>query len=216
MRESEITKATVDFVKKELQHAEAGHDWSHIERVWKLAKKIVAREPGDPFIVSLGALLHDIADAKFHGGDETLGSEKAAHFLESLQVHPNIVTHIKNIIAHISFKGGHEKELFRSPEFDIIQDADRLDAMGAIGIARAFHYGGFKNRAIYDPRIPPQRNMSKTAYRKSAAPTINHFYEKLLLLQSRMNTPTGRLLATERHEFMLNYLKQFYNEWNIE
>lgn len=209
-----ITK-TITFVKQQLQNAEGGHDWFHIERVWKNAKLIATTEPDvDLFVVELGALLHDIADSKFHDGDEAVGPRLAREFLEQQQVAPAIIDHVENIIKHISFKGGNQKQTFISKELDIIQDADRLDALGAIGIARTFNYGGFKNRTLYDPAIAPDLNMTVAQYKKSTAPTINHFYEKLLLLKDRMNTQTGKELAIERHDFMLKFLEQFYAEWN--
>jgi uncharacterized protein len=209
-----LIEKTVAFVQHTLQGAEGGHDWWHIYRVWKLAKKIAETEPADALVVELGALLHDIADAKFHGGDESIGPKTARNFLSSLQVEESTIVHVENIIAHISFKGGNQVQAFKSRELDIIQDADRLDAIGAIGIARTFNYGGFKNRELYNPNIPPNLNMSKEEYKKSTAPTINHFYEKLLLLKNRMNTPTGRAMAEQRHAFMEQFLHQFYQEWD--
>ena len=214
--EKAIIARTVDFVKGKLSDAEGGHDWWHIRRVWNNAKKIAQTESANLFIVELGALLHDIADSKFNDGDETIGGKTARQFLEKENIDKEIINHIVAIIDNISFKGGKEKQKFRSPELDIIQDADRLDAIGAIGIARAFNYGGFKNREIYNPEIPPNLNMTKEEYKKSTAPTINHFYEKLLLLKDRMNTETGKHLAKERHLFMEKFLEQFYKEWNGE
>jgi uncharacterized protein len=164
----------------------------------------------------LGALLHDIADSKFHDGDETVGPKKARLFLESKNVPENTIVPVINIIENISFKGGHETKKFSSLELDIVQDADRLDAIGAIGIARTFNYGGFKNRAIYNPKINPNLHMSKEEYKNSDAPTINHFYEKLLLLKDKMNTKTGKEIATQRHHFMESFLSQFYSEWDGE
>jgi len=213
MNEQKIISETIEFVKQTLQGAEGGHDWWHIERVHNNTKKIAAMEPANMFIAELGALLHDIADAKFHGGDENIGPQKAKEFLQALKVDEAIIDHVENIIRNISFKGGNFRSGFSSPELAVVQDADRLDAMGAIGIARAFNYGGFKNREIYNPNIPPAMEMDKEAYKKSSAPTINHFYEKLLLLKDRMNTVTGKKMAAERHEFMLQYLEQFYKEW---
>jgi uncharacterized protein len=166
--------------------------------------------------VELGALFHDIADSKFHQGDESLGPRMAQEFLYSLDVNPKTIDHVIQIIENISFKGGNKPVKFRSPELDIVQDADRLDAIGAIGIARTFNYGGHCHREICNPEIPPEMNMTPEAYRKSTAPTINHFYEKLLLLKDRMNTQTGKELAVERHEFMELYLAQFFREWEIE
>jgi uncharacterized protein len=199
-----------------LKDAEGGHDWFHIERVYKNALLIAKEETVDEFIVSLGALLHDIADAKFHNGDETVGPKVAREFLESLQVEKGVILHVENIIYNISFKGGNFDQKFTSPELDVIQDADRLDAIGAIGIARCFNYGGFKNHKLYDPAIPPNLNMTKEEYKKSIAPTINHFYEKLLLLKDKINTVTGKKIAAQRHEYMEQFLHQFYREWNGE
>ncbi len=215
-RQRRIVATTAAFVKEKLAGAEGGHDWWHIYRVWNLAKKLAKKEKANFFIVALGALLHDIADAKFHDGNEAIGPAIARDFLLSQQVEEEVVKHVECIIAEISFKGGNHEQKFHSKELDIIQDADRLDAIGAIGIARTFNYGGFKNRIIYDPSIEPDMNMSKEEYRKSQSPTLNHFYEKLLLLKDRMNTPSGKKLAEERHRFMLQYLAQFFLEWNFE
>jgi uncharacterized protein len=209
-----LIQATIQFVKETLANAEGGHDWFHIERVWKISKTIAAGEKVNMLIVELAALLHDIADSKFHEGDETIGPKKAAEFLHSQQVDPIIIQEVIQIIANISFKGGHTDKLYHSAELNVVQDADRIDAIGAIGIARAFNYGGFKNRGLYDPAIPPIKNMDKETYKKSQAPTINHFYEKLLLLKDLMNTEKGKKLAIQRHHFMEQYLEQFYNEWN--
>ncbi len=211
-----ILTKTIDFVKSSLSDAEGGHDWWHILRVWNTAKHIAQNEDVDTFIVELGALLHDIADSKFHDGDEEVGPEKARKFLESLGLEEDTISHIENIIRNISFKGGKITQQFKSPELDVIQDADRLDALGAIGIARTFNYGGHKGRAIYDPDIKPAMNMSKEEYKNSEAPTLNHFYEKLLLLKDRMNTETGKKMAENRHNFMISYLDQFYKEWEGE
>lgn len=211
--QQQVIENTVEYVKQELAQAEGGHDWWHIYRVWQVAQHIAAEEGADLFVTSLGALLHDIADSKFHNGDENVGPGKARAFLEAQEVGDAVIDHVVNIIRHISFKGGHEAATFSSPELSAVQDADRLDALGAIGIARAFNYGGFKNRPLYNPAITPNLHMSKEQYKTSTAPTINHFYEKLLLLKDRMNTPTGKLLATERHEFMEQFLDRFYKEW---
>ena len=213
MNNNEVIDITIKYVKKELQGAEGGHDWWHIERVWRNAKLISRSEHVDIFIVELAALLHDIADTKFHNGDENIGPEKAKQFLESLSVEKEIIVHVENIIRNISFKGGNFTKDFNSPELAVVQDADRLDAIGAIGIARAFNYGGFKNREIYNPSIAPDLKMNKETYKKSNAPTINHFYEKLLLLKGLMNTKTGKKLAEERHRFMQFFLEEFYSEW---
>ncbi|RIV35109.1 HD domain-containing protein [Flagellimonas lutimaris] len=216
MKKNQLVQNTIDFVKDELKNAEGGHDWFHIERVFNTSKLILKHEQGNSIIVQLAALLHDIADPKFHGGDESLGPKIAEKFLESQSVDEETNAHVVNIIKHMSFKNSLEQngEKFTSKELQIVQDADRLDAIGAIGIARAFNYGGFKNRELYNPEIAPNLNMTKEGYKKSTAPTINHFYEKLLLLKEKMNTPTGKKLAEQRHQFMLNYLEQFYKEWN--
>lgn len=216
MNQESILENTIKFVKNELKNAEGGHDWFHIERVYKNAILISKEESVDIFLVSLAALLHDIADAKFHKGDETVGPKKASDFLEQQKVALKTREHVVNIIKHISFKNSLDKNAtkFTSKELEVVQDADRLDAIGAIGIARCFNYGGFKNRAIYDPEVLPNLNISKEAYKNSDAPSINHFYEKLLLLKDQMNTKTGKKIAAERHRFIELYLEQFYNEWN--
>jgi uncharacterized protein len=216
MTHSEIIENTKNFVKQTLQNAEGGHDWFHIQRVLNNAQHIAKNENVDNFIVTLGALLHDIADSKFHNGNEKIGPDKARIFLKKQGASKEIIEHVVRIIENISFKGGNEEQKFRSPELDVIQDADRLDAIGAIGIARTFNYGGFKGRALYDPEIKPDLGMSKVAYKTSSAPTINHFYEKLLLLKDRMNTQTGRQIAADRHKYMEEYLIQFNKEWNGE
>ncbi|MFT3910634.1 MAG: HD domain-containing protein [Ferruginibacter sp.] len=213
MQQTDTINRTINFVKETLKGAEGGHDWFHIERVWKNAKTIAATEKVNMFVVELAALLHDIADAKFHDGNENIGPEKATEFLKSLQVDDEVIKHVEAIMRNISFKGGNFKADFSSPELAVVQDADRLDALGAIGIARAFNYGGFKNRELYNPSVKPDMEMNKETYKKSTAPTINHFYEKLLLLKDRMNTGTGKRMAEERHVFMETYLDQFYKEW---
>ena len=209
-----IIEATIAFVKQTLADAEGGHDWFHIERVYKNALRIAQGENVDLLTVSLGALLHDIADSKFYDGDETIGPQMATTFLLSQNVDSAVIEHVVQIIKHISFKGGNTQDAFTSSELYVIRDADRLDALGAIGIARTFNYGGFKNRKIYDPEIPPKLDMTPEEYKASTAPTINHFYEKLLLLKERMHTPTGKKLAEQRHQFMQRYLNQFYAEWD--
>ncbi|MBR9913437.1 MAG: HD domain-containing protein [Algicola sp.] len=214
--ENQQIEATKTFVQNTLKDAEGGHDWFHIQRVYHNALLISKRESVNTFVVSLGALLHDIADSKFHNGDETLGPQMARTFLFQLNIDSKVIEHVVHIIENISFKGGNEKQQFRSPELDVVQDADRLDALGAIGIARTFNYGGYKNRKLFDPSIKPKLDMSKEAYKASTAPTINHFYEKLLLLKDRMNTKTGKAIATKRHNYMLGFLDQFYAEWDGE
>jgi uncharacterized protein len=213
MNSRKIIENTILFVKESLKNSEGGHDWFHVERVYNISINIANKENADLFVVALGALLHDIADSKFHGGDENIGPKKAASFLKEQQVADEIIQHVVKIIKNISFKGGNFSQRFRSLELDCIQDADRVDAIGAIGIARCFSYGGFKNRSLYDPEIKPNISMTKEEYKKSTAPSINHFHEKLLLLKDKMNTAAGKEIALERHVFMQNFLEQFYKEW---
>ncbi len=209
-----IIDKTIQFVKQKLENAEGGHDWFHIERVYKNALLIAKEEDCDLTVVQLGALLHDIADSKFHDGDETIGPKTARFFLEKENVEEATIQHVIAIIENISFKGGNFEKKFTSKELEIVQDADRLDAIGAIGIARTFNYGGFKNRALYNPEILPNLTMSKEEYKNSESPTLNHFYEKLLLLKDKMNTQTGKKIALERHVYTENFLSQFLAEWN--
>ena len=206
---------TKHFVKSELHNAEGGHDWFHTERVFNNALLIAKSEKVDINVVALASLLHDIADSKFHNGDETIGPKKASQFLLKNNVDSVIIEHVVKIIENMSFKNTFDGEQrFNSKELEVVQDADRLDAIGAVGIARCFNYGGFKNRALYNPEIKPNLNMTKAEYKNSDAPTINHFYEKLLLLKDRMNTKTGKRIASKRHNYMLGFLEQFYEEWN--
>jgi uncharacterized protein len=207
-----IIDKTVAFVKQTLENAEGGHDWWHIHRVWNNAQLIAQTEEANVLTLQLAALLHDIADSKFNNGDEEIGPQIAGNFLNSINLDAETIHHVQQIIRHISFKSGFDKKEFHSIELDIVQDADRLDAIGAVGIARAFSFGGFKGREIYNPDVAPNLNMTKAGYKASAAPTINHFYEKLLLLKDKMNTVTGKRLAEQRHNFMLTYLEQFYSE----
>lgn len=208
-----IIDQTINFVKITLADAEAGHDWFHIERVYKTALTLNQIEQGNELIVSLAALLHDIADPKFNDGDEEIGPNKAEQFLKSIQVDEQVIAAVKLIIQNMSFKNSFDSNTYTSKEMEIVQDADRLDAIGAIGIARAFTYGGFKNRVLYDPSIKPIESHTKESYKNTSAPTINHFYEKLLLLKDMMNTTSGKAMALTRHQFMLSYLEQFYQEW---
>ena len=210
----QIVNLTISFVKEKLKTAEAGHDWFHIERVYKTALKINEKEGGDLLVISLSALLHDIADSKFNNGDEELGPRMATAFLESIAVDTDVVYHVQQIIKNMSFKASFGHIDFSSKELNVVQDADRLDAMGAIGIARAFTYGGFKNRVMYDPEILPAYNQTKEEYKSSTAPTINHFYEKLLLLKDLMKTESGLKIAQKRHDFMIEYLEHFFDEAN--
>lgn len=214
MTSEKIIENTTLFVQETLKDAEGGHDWFHILRVLNNSRLIAATENVDLLTVELGALLHDIADSKFHNGDETVGPKVARAFLSTQNVTEEVIVHVINIIENISFKGGNSNQSFHSKELAVVQDADRLDALGAIGIARAFNYGGFKGRGLYDPEIQPNLKMSKEEYKASTAPTINHFYEKLLLLKDRMNTETGKAIAEKRHKYMQGFLEQFYEEWN--
>ncbi|RLD93653.1 MAG: phosphohydrolase [Bacteroidetes bacterium] len=210
-----IIQNTVAFVKLTLAGAEGGHDWYHIERVWNTARYIREQEgSGDLLTIELAALLHDISDAKFNGGDDEIGSRMASEFLLEQDVDREILEHVQAIIKHVSYKGGFSQDQISTIEFHIVQDADRLDAIGAVGIARAFNYGGFKNRPIHKPEMPLQEYKDSKAYHKSDAPTINHFYEKLLKLKDLMNTSTGLKMAEERHTYMLDFLDRFYREWN--
>ncbi|HEY0047042.1 MAG TPA: HD domain-containing protein [Flavobacterium sp.] len=210
----QLIEKTIAFVKLALADAEGGHDWFHIERVYNNAKLIAAEETCDLLVVKLGALLHDIADSKFHDGDETIGPRIARDFLQRQNLDQHLIDHVISIIENISFKGGNFERTFNSIELQIVQDADRLDAIGAVGIARAFNYGGFKNRALYNPDIKPELGMTKEQYKSSKSPTINHFYEKLLLLKDKMNTESAKKIAEGRHRFMEAFLQQFYDEWN--
>jgi uncharacterized protein len=214
LNHDQLIAETVKFVKHTLEGAESGHDWWHIQRVWNNALQIIKTETAEQLIVELAALLHDIADSKFHNGDEEIGPKIAGDFLYSQQLPQDLILNVQQIIRNMSFKASFEKKQFHSKELEIVQDADRLDAIGAIGIARAFTYGGFKNRELYNPGIPLALNMNKEEYKNSTAPTINHFYEKLLLLKDKMNTETGKRIAAERHVFMEQYLAQFYKEWD--
>ncbi|MDO3426135.1 HD domain-containing protein [Chryseobacterium sp. APV1] len=211
-----LIQNTVEFVKEKLEGAEAGHDWFHIERVWKLSRKIAETESCNQEVVELAALLHDIADPKFHNGDETLALKVSRDFLESQDADKEIIEQVLFIIKNISFKNRGEVPKNLPVELKIVQDADRIDAIGAIGIGRTFNFGGFKNNPMYDPNVEPKLNMSKEEYKKSNGTTINHFYEKLLLLKDLMNTEKGKEIAGERHDFMLKFLDQFYKEWNVE
>ncbi|WP_129019571.1 HD domain-containing protein [Edaphocola flava] len=205
----------IALVQKTLEGAEAGHDWFHIERVWKLSTHIAQQHPeANAEVVALGALLHDIADAKFHNGDEQLGPQIASQFLQEHGATPELIDQVVYIIRNISFKNRNEVSHYPI-ELQIVQDADRLDAIGAIGIARTFNFGGYKNNPMYDPKQEPRTDMNKEVYKKSNGTTINHFYEKLLLLKDMMHTETARKLAEERHQLMLTFLDAFYKEWNV-
>ncbi|WP_114781587.1 HD domain-containing protein [Botryobacter ruber] len=208
-----IIDATAAFVKGLLAGEGSGHDWWHVYRVWKNTLAIARHEAADRFVVELAALLHDVGDHKFHGGDETVGPRMAREWLEKLSVAEETIAHVCTIIREISFKGAGTSSAMSTAEGCVVQDADRLDAIGAIGIARAFAYGGHKGRALYNPEIPPVLHTSFEAYKASTAPTINHFYEKLLLLKDRMHTAAAKRMAEQRHRYMEDFLDQFYAEW---
>jgi uncharacterized protein len=216
LNQSEIIRRTADHVRGLLSGDGSGHDWFHVERVRRTALRIGEEEQADLFVIELAALLHDVSDWKFAGGDHEAGPRAAQAWLGSLGVSPDVIEHVCDIIAGLSFKGAGVDTAMPTLEGQCVQDADRLDALGAIGIARAFAYGGHKGRALYDPAIPPEPHTSFEAYKQSTGPTINHFYEKLLLLKDRMTTATGRRLAAERHAYLERFLEQFFEEWNGE
>ncbi len=215
MKAEELVALTEEKVRTELASNGSGHDWYHVERVRKAAMYIAKYEGNcSLLVVELAALLHDIADHKYHDGDEEIGQKTAENFLSELGVEETIIDHIKKIIKEISFKGAGVRSQMSTIEGKIVQDADRLDAIGAIGIARTFAYGGYKNRPMYDPNIKPVCHTSFAAYKVSTAPTINHFYEKLLLLKDLMNTKTGKAIAEKRHNVLTEFLSNFYQEWD--
>ncbi|MBO6201244.1 MAG: HD domain-containing protein [Chryseobacterium sp.] len=211
----ELINKTIELVKEKLEGTESGHDWFHIERVWKLSLKIQEKEGGDKLIIELAALLHDIADPKFHNGDETIATKIVTEFLTEQKVHQETIDKVIFIIENMSFKNRNEAPKDLPLELKIVQDADRLDAIGAIGIARTFNFGGYKNNLMYHPDIEPKLTQSKEEYKKSNGTTINHFYEKLLLLKDLLNTKTAKEIAEHRHQFMLQFLDEFYKEWNV-
>lgn len=213
MNSSSIIDQAAAHIQRLFANEGSGHDWWHIYRVWKSAVRIAEAEGADLYVVQLAALLHDIADWKFHGGDLTAGPRVAREWLEQHDVKPDVSDHVCDIIGQLSYKGSGVATDMPTLEGRVVQDADRLDAIGALGIARAFAYGGHDGRLMYDPEQPPEIHTSAQAYRNSRGATINHFYEKLLLLKDRMQTATGRAMAQQRHEFMEQYLAQFYAEW---
>lgn len=213
MNKKQIIANTEEFVKGKLLGEGSGHDWWHIKRVWDLAKNIAKEENADMFVVELGALLHDIADWKFCDGDEPVGPRIAGEWLISQDVDDEIVKIVKEAIEDVSFKGAGVVKKNRSKEGEVIQDADRLDAIGAMGIARCFAYGGHKGREIYNPEIKPVMHQTSEEYKKNSGPSVNHFYEKLLLLKNLMNTKTAKKIAESRHKFMEKYLEEFFAEW---
>lgn len=216
MHSGSIVEATREYVQKKLSGEGSGHDWWHVLRVWNNARTIAQKEKADLFVVDLAALLHDIGDHKFHNGDETVGPRLAREWLEQQQVEEKTIEHVCSIIRDLSFKGAGTSSAMPTLEGKVVQDADRLDAIGAMGVARAFAYGGHKNREMYNPNIKPVLHESFEAYKSSTAPTINHFYEKLLLLKDRMHTGTARQMAAQRHQYMEDFLSQFYAEWDGE
>lgn len=200
-------------IKEQFIHEASGHDWWHIYRVWNLSKKIAKIEGGNLNTIEAGALLHDIADWKFHNGDEDIGPKRAAEILFRYKADKSMIEAVQTIIKEISFKGSGVDTPMSSLEGAIVQDADRLDAIGAIGIARTFAYGGVKGQVIYQPEIKPILHQNFESYKNSKGPSINHFFEKLLLLKDRMNTSTGKKIAEKRHAFMEEYLSRFFEEW---
>ena len=212
MNISEIIQKTGQFVESEFRTEGSGHDWFHIDRVRKMALRIAETEDCDLFVVEMAALLHDLDDWKL----TTTESSKSENWLDFIELDSEVASHILEIIEEVSFKGAGTDTPVKSIEAAIVQDADRLDAIGAIGIARTFAYGGHKSRLIYDPSIIPVMHNDFQEYKKSSAPTINHFYEKLLLLKDRMNTKTAKIIAEQRHQFMSDFLVQFYEEWEAK
>lgn len=216
MNRAAVVERTQEHVRKMLHGDTSGHDWWHIQRVRKLALRLGKEEGADAFVVELAALLHDIADWKFYQGDPEAGPRVAAAWLEECGVDSSVSEHVCSIIREISFKGSGVPTPMESIEGKVVQDADRLDALGAIGIARAFAYGGHQGREIHNPDVEPESHETFDAYRESAGSTINHFHEKLLLLEERMNTDAARRLAEARHEYMEGFLEQFHREWSGE
>jgi uncharacterized protein len=213
MNSQDLVQSTADFVKKKFEKEGSGHDWWHLYRVWQLSKRIAKEEKADSLVTELGALLHDIADFKFHDGDLSAGPRAAREWLQGQGAHEDLVDKVCDIVENVSFKGAAEADKMKSLEGKIVQDADRLDAIGAIGISRVFSYGCQKVKAIHNPDIKPNLNMLFEQYKKGSNSAINHFYEKLLLLKDRMNTEAGKKIAEHRHQYMEGYLKEFYAEW---
>lgn len=213
MNKALILKNTKKYVKAKLMGEATGHDWWHVERVVRNARQIAKREGGDLFIIELAALLHDIADWKFHRGDDKKGPREAGKIFRKYSLSRNLITKVQKIISDVSFKGAKVDSTPKSLEGKVVQDADRLDALGAVGIARTFAFGGYKGVPIHSPRIKPKFHKTADEYKKGGLSTISHFYEKLLLLKDRMNTKTAKRMAKQRHEFMEKFLKDFFNEW---
>ena len=213
MNPNDIIQRTAEYVRQEFQNDSSGHDWWHIQRVWKNALTICEHEKADAFIVQLAALLHDLDDWKFNASEDE-APLRAKAWMEQNGVEPHITEQVCEIIKHVSFKGAHVENKMNSLEGLIVQDADRLDAIGAIGIGRAFAYGGYKGRPLYDPDQPPRLHENFEQYKNSRSATINHFHEKLFLLKDKMNTTTAKRIAQERHDFMVLFLDKFMNEWD--
>lgn len=212
---NKIIQNISQYIQSEFAQETSGHDWWHIYRVWKMSQKLARGEKTDKLVLEVSALLHDIADWKFNDGDEKAGSKKARKLLDNYNISKDKIDQICHIIDNISYKGAKVKNKIESLEGKIVQDADRLDAMGAIGIARAFHYGGYKGRSIYDPEVRPVLHENKKAYLDSTAPTLNHFYEKLFLLKDMMNTEKAKLIAQKRHKYMVKFVIELKKECNI-
>jgi len=216
LKHDEIVNITMEYVKDKLEGEGSGHDWWHIYRVYNNALKIAKNEGvGDLFVIKLASLLHDIADWKFYNGDVTVGYKETKKWLVNFNLDEQLIEHVARIVKDISYKGAGEASLMNTIEGKIVQDADRLDAIGAIGIARTFAYGGNKNKEMYNPNIKPVFHENFQQYKNSNGTVINHFYEKLLLLKDLMNTEGGKKYAEERHTFMEAFLEQFYSEWNV-
>ena len=213
MNNQQVINKTAEFVKSKLSGESSGHDWWHILRVWNSAKTIGKEEKADMFVVELAALLHDISDWKFNDGDEDVGAKVARKWLQSIEIDPKTIDHVCEIIATSSFKGAGVATSMKTLEGKVVQDADRLDAIGAIGIGRTFAYGGHKGREMYNPNIKPEFHTTAEQYKNHTTPTINHFYEKLLLLKDLMNTKTAKNISQKRHVFMEEFLKEFFQEW---
>lgn len=211
---SPLLKQIETIVRDKFSNQEGSHDWFHIDRVRRTALYLQSIEGGSAECIELAALLHDYSDHKYNGGDFDAGSREVLQLLRSLGASANLAQQVAQIVSVVSYKGAHVPDSMTSLEGQIVRDADRLDAIGAIGIARAFSYGGSKGRALYDPNIAPTLHQSKEAYAQDKGHTINHFYEKLLLLKDRMETPTAKKLAAQRHAVMEQFIVQFRQEWN--
>jgi len=212
-KQNKIIRKVAQYAKERMAGEPTGHDWWHTNRVWHLSKKIAKKEGGDLFIIELSSLLHDIDDWKFSGGGDKQGAKRAKRIMEKLGVEAEVVRQVCYIVENISFKGALVKDKMKILEGKVVQDADRLDVIGAIGIARVFAYGGYLKREIYNPRIKPKLHRTFSEYKKSKGTSINHFYEKVLLLKDRLHTKTAKQMAQQRHRFVENYLKQFFQEW---